>query len=65
MTGKGVYTFANGDRCVGLFSNGKKEGPGTMFYENGIYQTISLNENIFQINVCFNHKFKGDKYVGK
>ena len=42
MTGKGVYTFANGDRCVGLFMNGKKEGPGTMFYENGIIFLFSL-----------------------
>ena len=32
MTGKGVYCFANGDRCVGTYVNGKKEGQGTMFY---------------------------------
>jgi len=32
MTGKGVYCFANGDRCVGTYVNGKKEGQGTMFF---------------------------------
>ena len=35
ITGKGVYTFSNGDRCVGTYVMGKKEGQGTMFYSNG------------------------------
>lgn len=40
MTGKGVYTFSNGDRCVGTYVKGKKEDQGTMFYANGIRYSL-------------------------
>ena len=51
MTGKGVYTFSNGDRCVGTYVKGKKEDQGTMFYANGI--RYSLWKTNFYYNLYF------------
>ena len=49
MTGKGVYCFANGDRCVGTYVNGKKEGQGTMFYASVriIYSKLYIRYYVF------------------
>lgn len=35
MTGHGVFTWPNGDRAEGQFSDGKLDGNGTMKYSNG------------------------------
>ncbi len=34
-TGRGVYTFSNGDRYEGQFKNNKIHGTGKMIYANG------------------------------
>ena len=35
MSGKGVATYANGDKYEGYFLNGKREGKGVMTFQNG------------------------------
>lgn len=62
MTGKGVYTFSNGDRCVGTYVMGKKEGQGTMFYANG---KLSFCFILSRLIIFIFFLFTGEKYVGK
>ncbi len=64
MTGKGVYCFSNGDRCVGTYVNGKKEGQGTMFYASVCLNYIFVKKNILFSLLLFILKKKGEKYVG-
>ena len=35
ISGVGVATYANGDVYEGMFSNGKRQGEGTMRYATG------------------------------
>ena len=35
MHGQGMYIWANGDKYVGEYRNGKKHGQGTLTYEIG------------------------------
>ena len=35
MSGKGVATYANGDRYEGYFLNCKREGKGVMTFQDG------------------------------
>ena len=34
-TGQGTFTWANGDKYVGEYMNGKKNGQGTITYADG------------------------------
>ena len=37
LNGQAEILHGNGDRYVGLFRNGMKEGDGEIFYANGAY----------------------------
>jgi len=48
--GLGTYTFENGNKYVGKFKDGKKEGSGVLYYidgtiEEGKWENDNLVEN--------------------
>ena len=44
MSGKGIATYANGDKYEGYFLNGKREGKGVMKFQDGkVIDTIWKN----------------------
>ena len=48
MDGQGTYTYPNGDKYVGEFSKGKKDGSGKLYFEDGtIYYGNFKNNLIF------------------
>ena len=62
-SGQGTYTFANGDKYVGSFKDGKITGQGTYTFSNGKYVgEFKDNQHKGQGTYTFNN---GNKYVGE
>ena len=46
MTGKGMITYANGDKYIGDFKNGLKHGTGTYQEASGMQYECIFDEDI-------------------
>ena len=45
--GIGTYTFANGNKFVGNFKNGKKDGSGILYYIDGSFEEGKWKDDSF------------------
>ena len=60
----GTYTFANGDKYVGEFRNGKKNGQGTYYHANGNKYVGEYRNGIRHGQGTYTFA-NGNKYVGE
>lgn len=62
--GYGMYVFDNGDKYVGEWNNGKREGQGVYYYKSGIRYTGNFKNNTLEgYGYCL--WTEGNYYIGE
>ena len=54
ISGMGVYTYANGEKYIGEFKNGKKHGHGVCVYARGDEKTYTCLLGNHHVRVVIN-----------
>ncbi len=65
----GTYTYANGNKYVGEYKDGKRNGQGTYTFANGNKYVGEFKDDIYNGQGTYfflaDDQWKGDKYVGE